>query len=88
MVVPHAGAGAGAQGAGNTVGCEGQAEASSSLCSCTSKRPFILSWTTKPRPQEPLSDQSKEGSGCPGMGTARLGLLPGGSWQQVWGWDF
>lgn len=74
---------AGVQRAENSVGCEGKAEATSSPCSC----PGILSWTTKPHHPEPLSDQSKEGGGCPGMGMARLALA-GASWQQGWGWDF
>lgn len=73
MAVPCAGASA--QGVGNPVGCEGQAEASSSLCFHTSERPFILIWPTKPRPcpQDPLSDQSKEGGGC--QGRARPGWV-------------
>lgn len=82
-VVPYTGPRAGVQRAGNPVGCEGKAETTSYPCSWTG----ILSWTTKPLHQEPRSDQSKEGRGCPGKGMARLGLA-GVSWQQGWGWDF
>lgn len=71
------------QRAGNPVGCTGKAETTPYTCFCAG----ILSWTTKPHHQEPLSDQSKEGHGCPGMGMARLGLA-GVSWQQGWGRDF
>lgn len=83
LVVPHTGSRAGVQRAGNSVGCEGKAEKTSYPCSCTG----VWSWTTKLHHQEPLSDQSKERHGCPGVGMATLGFT-GVSWHQGWGWEF
>lgn len=83
LVVPQTGSRAGVQRAGNSVGWEGKAETTSYPCSCTG----IWSWTTKLHHKEPLSDQSKERQGCPGVGMARLGFT-GVSWQPGWGWEF